>query len=159
MFVGFDGEILATATRVHVVDHPQPGHVEMDAEFWWDEFVQLRCELLGTVEADVVAVSGSGGGSNRGPCVLVPDGADVIGAQCAPVASTQAIGASSGAAFLTASATAEMRINDCNPSKEPRWARTETPADYQELYQLYRERYRATRGISHALAERRRRPS
>ena len=52
-----------------------------------------------------------------------------------------------------------MRIDDWNPCKVPRWARAQTSADYEELYQLYRERYRVIRGISHALAERRRRPS
>ena len=53
----------------------------------------------------------------------------------------------------------EMRIDDWNPSKEPRWARTAMSADYEELYQFYRELYRVTLGIFHPVAERQRRLS
>jgi len=72
---------------------------------------------------------------------------------------TQTIGASFGAAFLAASAVAEVRIGDWNPAKEIREARTETAADYEQLYQIFRELYPATQEISHALAERQRRLS
>jgi xylulokinase len=118
VLVGLDGSILGTATRSHTVDRPQPGHVEMDAEIWWDEFVQLARELLDTSEADVVAAGVSG----MGPCVLVTDdagtplrpailygidtrataqierltaelgGADAIRARCGSSLSTQAAG-------------------------------------------------------------------
>ena len=70
--VGDDGTVLAVATRRHTVDRPQPGHVEMDADRWWEEFVSITGELLaacpGTVP-DAVGVSG------MGPCVLLADGA------------------------------------------------------------------------------------
>ncbi len=33
------GRILGEAVRSHMVDRPRPGHVEMDAHVWWDEFV------------------------------------------------------------------------------------------------------------------------
>lgn len=39
------GEILRTAVREHMASRPHPGHVEMDAELWWKEFVELADEL------------------------------------------------------------------------------------------------------------------
>ncbi|MFH5821201.1 FGGY-family carbohydrate kinase [Georgenia sp. AZ-5] len=64
-----DGQILRTAVREHTVDRPAPGHVEMDAEIWWREFVELAGELTapGDVEVSAVGVSG------MGPCVLLTD--------------------------------------------------------------------------------------
>ena len=118
VLVDFDGRILATAVRAHPVDRPHPGQVEMAAELWWDEFVQLSRELLGAVEVDVVAVGVSG----MGPCVLLTDeagvalrpailygidsrataqierltmelgGSDAIRARCGSALSTQAVG-------------------------------------------------------------------
>lgn len=73
VLVDLTGTLLASATREHAVSRPRPGHVEMDAEVWWQEFVALSRELLDTdpVKAvEVVAVGVSG----MGPCVLLTDG-------------------------------------------------------------------------------------
>ncbi len=67
---------------------------------------------------------------------------------------TQTIGASFGAAFLAACSITPVSIEDWNPPKEIRQPRTEIAADYEELYELYRDLYPATREISHALAAR-----
>ncbi|POX45390.1 FGGY-family carbohydrate kinase [Streptomyces sp. Ru72] len=71
VLVDEDGTVLRTATRLHTVSRPTPGHVEMDARLWWDEFVSLARELLapGTV-VDAVGVSG------MGPCVALADETD-----------------------------------------------------------------------------------
>ncbi|MFC7457505.1 FGGY-family carbohydrate kinase [Brachybacterium sp. GCM10030267] len=69
VLVALDGTILACAVREHAVDRPAPGHVEMDAEIWWDEFVSLTAELTGTADARITAVGVSG----MGPCVLLTD--------------------------------------------------------------------------------------
>ena len=118
VLVSFDGRILATAVRSHKVDRPNPGWVEMDAEIWWQEFVELTRELLMTPDIEIVSVGASG----MGPCVLVTDetarplrpailygidtratdqieslsaelgGADTIRARCGSALSTQAVG-------------------------------------------------------------------
>lgn len=82
VLVGADGTILATAVREHDVSRPAPGHVEMDAEIWWQEFVEIATELTaagterrtadgarldGPVQVQAVGVSG------MGPCVLLAD--------------------------------------------------------------------------------------
>ena len=68
VLVDLDGQILATATRTHVVDRPHPGWVEIDAAVWWDEFTSIVAQLLQTdpaLEVKAVGVSG------MGPCVLL----------------------------------------------------------------------------------------
>ncbi|MFF3816902.1 FGGY-family carbohydrate kinase [Streptomyces bluensis] len=72
VLVDHDGTVLATAVRPHAVSRPRPGHVEMDARVWWDEFASLARELSpsrGPVRA--VGVSG------MGPCVALTDEAGV----------------------------------------------------------------------------------
>lgn len=69
VLVALDGTILGSATRSHSVLRPNPGHVEMDAAIWWQEFVAITTELLASGGVDVVAVGVSG----MGPCVLVTD--------------------------------------------------------------------------------------
>ncbi|MEU7874008.1 FGGY family carbohydrate kinase [Dactylosporangium sp. NPDC049140] len=69
VLVDADGTVLRTAVREHTVDRPHPGHVEMDGEVWWDEFVSLAGELTAGVTVAAVGVSG------MGPCVLLT-GAD-----------------------------------------------------------------------------------
>ncbi len=69
VLVALDGTVLATATREHAVSRPRPGHVEMNAEAWWTEFVGLSRELLERSASEVVAVGVSG----MGPCVLLTD--------------------------------------------------------------------------------------
>lgn len=61
------GTVLASAVREHDVARPAPGHVEMDAVTWWDEFVSIARELALSSEHPVVAVGVSG----MGPCVLL----------------------------------------------------------------------------------------
>ncbi|MDQ0988876.1 FGGY-family carbohydrate kinase [Streptomyces sp. V3I7] len=73
VLVALDGHVLRTATRQHAVQRPHPGWVEMDAETWWQEFLQLSRELLEQAAAEVVAVGVSG----MGPCVLLTDEAGV----------------------------------------------------------------------------------
>lgn len=72
VLVAMDGTLLASATRGHSVSRPRPGHVEMDGTLWWDEFVSLTRELLGSTDAEVAAVGVSG----MGPCVLLTDADD-----------------------------------------------------------------------------------
>ncbi|MGZ4639633.1 MAG: FGGY-family carbohydrate kinase [Actinomycetes bacterium] len=72
VLVDLAGRVLASAVREHTVSRPAPGHVEMDAAIWWNEFVSLARELLTAADADVVAVGVSG----MGPCVLLTDDAD-----------------------------------------------------------------------------------
>ncbi|MGA5446627.1 FGGY-family carbohydrate kinase [Streptomyces umbrinus] len=68
------GTVLATAVRPHTVDRPHPGHVEMDARVWWDEFASITRELLKSAPdgTSVTAVGVSG----MGPCVALADGTD-----------------------------------------------------------------------------------
>jgi xylulokinase len=64
--------VLATAVRPHTVSRPRPGHVELDAETWWAEFVSLARELTERTGARVEAVGVSG----MGPCVALTDETD-----------------------------------------------------------------------------------
>ncbi|MPY48081.1 FGGY-family carbohydrate kinase [Streptomyces acidicola] len=72
VLVGDDGTVLATAVRPHAVSRPRPGHVEMDARVWWDEFVSLAREL-----SESGAPVGAVGVSGMGPCVALTDEAGV----------------------------------------------------------------------------------
>ncbi|MCX4903408.1 FGGY-family carbohydrate kinase [Streptomyces sp. NBC_00878] len=74
VLVGEDGTVLATAVRPHTVARPHPGHVEMDAQVWWDEFTSITRELLKSAPdgTSVTAVGVSG----TGPCVALTDEAD-----------------------------------------------------------------------------------
>ena len=72
VLVTLTGRVVASATRQHAVQRPRPGHVEMDAELWWEELASLSRELLETVDVQVVAVGVSG----MGPCVLLTDADD-----------------------------------------------------------------------------------
>ena len=69
VLVTLEGRILRSATRAHSVARPFPGHVEMSANIWWREFVDIATELLSPADAEVIAVGVSG----MGPCVLVTD--------------------------------------------------------------------------------------
>ena len=68
VLVGLDGVIVRSVTRAHSVSRPSPGHVEMDAAIWWDEFAGMARELAGE-DTDIVAIGVSG----MGPCVLLAD--------------------------------------------------------------------------------------
>ncbi|HIY42126.1 MAG TPA: hypothetical protein H9836_13470, partial [Candidatus Nocardiopsis merdipullorum] len=64
------GQVIATATSEHVVQRPHEGWVEMDAQIWWDEFVELTRRMLAEVSGvEIVGVGVSG----MGPCVLLTD--------------------------------------------------------------------------------------
>ncbi|MCT2262151.1 FGGY family carbohydrate kinase [Brachybacterium muris] len=69
VLVATDGTILRTAVREHEVDRPAPGHVEMDARLWWEEFASITAELTAPGETQVQAIGVSG----MGPCVLLAD--------------------------------------------------------------------------------------
>ncbi|MDQ0820653.1 xylulokinase [Arthrobacter sp. V4I6] len=69
VLVDFGGKIHATAVRNHEVSRPAPGHVEMDAAIWWQEFIEISRELTATEDVQVVGVGVSG----MGPCVLIAD--------------------------------------------------------------------------------------
>lgn len=73
VLVDLSGTVLTTCTQEHAVSRPASGHVEMDAEIWWDELVRLSRALLDGRDEQVVAVGVSG----MGPCVLLTDGDDV----------------------------------------------------------------------------------
>ena len=73
VLVGPDGAILRTAVRTHDVSRPAPGHVEMDAETWWTELLDITAELTsGLGPGTQVAALGVSG---MGPCVLLTDDA------------------------------------------------------------------------------------
>ncbi|MDK7742649.1 FGGY-family carbohydrate kinase [Helcobacillus massiliensis] len=63
------GEIIAQAVREHEVQRPAPGHVEMDAETWWQELRDIAAELIDPQADDVLAVGVSG----MGPCTVLAD--------------------------------------------------------------------------------------
>lgn len=69
VIVDASGRVLATTVRRHEPSRPRPGHVEMDGELWWAEFVDIARELVEVtgVEIDAIGVSG------MGPCVLLAD--------------------------------------------------------------------------------------
>jgi xylulokinase len=69
VLVTLEGHILRSAVRAHAVERPFPGHVEMSAEIWWQEFVDIATELTSPGDVDIVSVGVSG----MGPCVLVTD--------------------------------------------------------------------------------------
>src|SRR5690606_41635024 len=62
-----DGAVLRSTVREHAVSRPYPGHVELDARLWWQEFVDISRELLAPADAVVRA----GGVRGMGPCVLL----------------------------------------------------------------------------------------
>ena len=69
VIVDFTGRVLASTVREHEVSRPLPGHVEMDGEIWWQEFVSIANELTSTTDVEITAVGVSG----MGPCVAVTD--------------------------------------------------------------------------------------
>lgn len=72
VLVADDGSVVASAIREHRVDRPAPGHVEMDAQVWWQEFASITAELTEQhADLQVSAVGLSG----MGPCVLLTDAA------------------------------------------------------------------------------------
>ena len=88
VLVGLDGTIVARADRQHEVSRPHPGHVEMDAATWWDDFVAIARDLVRaattpttgpahaapTGPATRVSIAAVGV-SGMGPCTLLTDAA------------------------------------------------------------------------------------
>lgn len=67
------GAILHSVTRAHEVSRPRTGWVEMDADVWWEEFVEISRELIAAApDAEIAGVGVSG----MGPCVLLVDERD-----------------------------------------------------------------------------------
>jgi xylulokinase len=65
-----DGEVVATAERMHELSLPRPGWAEHDAEkVWWKDFTEICAELLESADGPVAGVCISG----IGP-VLLPAG-------------------------------------------------------------------------------------
>ncbi len=64
-----DGSLLRSAVREHQVSRPATGHVEMDGQTWWREFVEIATELTAPGDVAVAAVGVSG----MGPCILLTD--------------------------------------------------------------------------------------
>ena len=79
---------------------------------------------------------------------------DVTGVE--QVIPTQTIGASYGAAYLAAASVLDVSISNWNPTQRICRPNPETRDNYNELYELYRAFYPATRDISHTLARRQR---
>src|SRR5699024_9059887 len=69
VLVALDGTILRSTVREHTVQRPAPGHVEIDAEIWWSEFLSIAQELTAPGDVVVTAVGVSG----MGPCALLTD--------------------------------------------------------------------------------------
>ncbi|MEW2384013.1 FGGY-family carbohydrate kinase [Micromonospora sp. NPDC047707] len=69
----------------------------------------------------------------------------------------QTIGASYGAAFLAARSVHDVSIEVWNPIREIREPRRKLAADYDELYELYRDLYAGSQRVVRALAGRQRR--
>ena len=95
----------------------------------------------------IVAVGGGAQGSLWTQIV-----SDVTGLP--QVIPTITIGASFGAAFLAALTVRDADIDRWNPPAEIRTPDAQATQDYDELYELYRALYPATREVSHALAAR-----
>lgn len=69
MLVTTDGTVLRGAARHHEPQRPRPGHVEMDAEIWWRELIDLSAELTAPGDVEVIGIGATG----MGPCVLPAD--------------------------------------------------------------------------------------
>ncbi|MEJ1089983.1 FGGY family carbohydrate kinase [Microbacterium sp. Mu-80] len=78
VLVDAGGRIVATAVASHDVERPRSGWVEMDAEVWWREFIELTRRLLDETTARGLDLSVTAVGvSGMGPCVLLTDEDDV----------------------------------------------------------------------------------
>jgi xylulokinase len=77
---------------------------------------------------------------------------DVTGVE--QVIPTQTIGASYGAAYLAAASVLDVSISSWNPTHRICRPNPANRDSYEELYELYRACYPATRDISHTLARR-----
>jgi xylulokinase len=109
-------------------------------------------EVLRAAGAAIQRVVAVGGGTRGGRWTRIVS--DVTGLP--QVVPTTTIGASYGAAYLAARALGAAQIADWNPPAALVEPDPATHAAYDELYQLYRDLYPATRTVAHALAHRQR---
>ncbi|KAB1916360.1 FGGY-family carbohydrate kinase [Micromonospora sp. AMSO31t] len=112
--------------------------------------VRHNIETIEASGGDIQRVVAVGGGTQGGLWTQIVS--DVTGR--AQVIPSQTIGASYGAAFLAARTGWPVSIEAWNPAKEIRQPRAELAADYDELYELYRELYTSSKRVAHALAAR-----
>jgi xylulokinase len=115
--------------------------------------VRHNVETMTAAGARIERLVAVGGGTQGGLWTRIVS--DVTGLP--QVIPSQTIGASYGAAFLAAATQGPVDIDEWNPP-----ARTQEPdraltGEYDELYELYRGLYEATRPTVHTLAERQRR--
>lgn len=109
--------------------------------------VRHNIEAMEAAGAHIDRIVAVGGGTQGGLWTQIVS--DVTGRAQEIPATT--IGASYGAAFLAASAIGAPAISDWNPLNDLVEPQTDA---YDELYELYRSLYPATRGVAHVLAER-----
>jgi xylulokinase len=109
--------------------------------------VRHNIEAMEAAGARIDRVVAVGGGTQGGLWTQIVS--DVTGRSQEITATT--IGASYGAAFLAASAIGRPSISDWNPITDVVEPTTDA---YDDLYELYRSLYPATRDVAHRLAER-----
>lgn len=138
VLVDSDGRIIRTAVREHAVSRPAPGHVEMDGEIWWREFVELATELTGPGDAQVAAVGVSG----MGPCVLLTDAegqalrpAILYGVDTRAEAQIDAMNAEFGAEEIFARAGSVLSSQAVGPKLA--WVREHEPHHYARARRLF----------------------
>jgi xylulokinase len=138
VLVTFDGRILRSAVRAHSVERPFPGHVEMSAEIWWQEFVDIATELTAPSDVDVVSVGVSG----MGPCVLVTDErsrplrpAILYGVDTRAMAQIDALNAALDPAKILDRCGSALSSQAVGPKLA--WLREHEPAVYAQAKRLY----------------------
>ncbi|KAE8766125.1 FGGY-family carbohydrate kinase [Georgenia thermotolerans] len=138
VLVAEDGDILRTAVREHAVSRPAPGHVEMDGELWWAEFVELASELTAPGDVDVAAVGVSG----MGPCVLLTDEAGtplrpaiLYGVDTRAQAQIAALDAELGAAAILERGGSLLSSQAVGPKL--RWVAEEEPEVFARARRLF----------------------
>ncbi len=141
VLVTADGSILRSSTVNHEVSRPRSGWVEMDGRIWWNEFIALVADLLGTARAndlEIVAIGVSG----MGPCVLLADAEDE------PVRPAILYGVDTRAAGQVERLTAELGIDAItrvggstltSQAAGPKivWVREEEPEAYARAARLF----------------------
>jgi xylulokinase len=114
--------------------------------------VRHNVEAIVAAGGSIERVAAVGGGTRGDLWTQVVS--DVTGLE--QVIHKTTIGASFGAAFLAATAVAQVRIEDWNPVERVVHPDVRLASDYDDLYVLYRQLYESTAQIAHALAQRQR---
>lgn len=142
VLVSESGEILATATVTHEVQRPNPGWVEMDAEVWWREFVEICAILLpGAAEGREIEIVGVGV-SGMGPCVLLADARDepvrpaiLYGVDTRAIAQVERMTSELGADEITRAGGSALTSQAAGP--KILWVAEEEPAAYARATRLF----------------------